>query len=361
MINILFSESEDYYRALGLKNIKGYIFHFDGMRLYKKKTSLLKQFDLFVCAFYSLPHNMILTVKFNALGIKTVLVSDGIFDASNSVYNPMVRKYNLTQFFPIIQDCFLIPFNNENSIFGEEVNLLKYMPKRIMSTNIKIPLPLKRKILITTANTAYFSQGEFDTLVELIKDIISFLIKESIDFSVRIFDDKLLKAILSDSFGVFNDINRSFEDALENYSSVITTPSSIVLTSMFHNRSVGQLIYRDTPQIMVSGWLFPSVNIFKRSFAEFYELKEERMLLQNNAVKGYLKQSNELSNALVTIVGSENNISEELRMRYINHINQQQYNMLNSIFNINFEYFARTIYNKFKKNVIFKTMRKILK
>ncbi|MCZ9036183.1 hypothetical protein [Escherichia albertii] len=357
MFNILFSEDERYYRALGLVDRIGYKYHFNGMKLYKRDCYELRKYDLFVCAFYTLPHNTILTTKFNSLGIKTVLVCDGIFDVSNSINNQMVKKYSLIQFFPIIQDYFVFPFNQEELIFNSKVEVVKYMPKRILSNTVKIPLPSENKILITTANTAYFTHKEFERLIELLNGIIHVLIDRKVDFCVRIFDDKILQKVKDIYPNAINDIYDSFEQTLERYTSVITTPSSIVITSMYHNRSVGQLIYRDTPQIMFSGWLFPSVDIFKSSFSEFYEQNVNRMLLQQSFIDGYLKNSNDLTEALSNIILHKN----ETHIKYIEHINQQQFNMLNSVFNVNFEFFVRKLYNKLKKKSSFKKIREFLR
>ncbi|OAT51424.1 hypothetical protein [Providencia heimbachae] len=354
MLKILFSESEEFYRDLGLIDIKNHQYIFDGMKLYNKDYDSLRNYDLFICAFYTLPHNTILTIKFNEINKKTVLVCDGIVDISNSLNNPMVKKYNLTQFFPIIQDYFVFPYNKENFLFNEHVSIIHYMPHRIISQKKKLPIPSEKKILITTANTAYFNENEYSNLIVLLKEILSYFNNEKILYSIRLFDKKILNDISNLIKNIKNDIDKPFEDTLLDYSSVISTPSSIVITSMYHNRSVGQLIYRDTPQLIQSGWLFPNLNVLKNSFFDFSNLNIERMTIQEKILNGYLKSNDTLNSAISKIIKDKKTTDNK---HIINHINQQQFNMVNSVFNFNIEYFIRKAYNKLKRNKFIQWIR----
>lgn len=354
MLKILFSENEEFYRKLGLIDIEGYQYIFNGMKFYKKNYNYLRHYDLFICAFYTLPHNTILTIKFNKLNIKTVLVCDGIVDISNCLNNPMVRKYNFIQFFPIIQDYFILPYNNENLLFNEYVGTIRYMPDRIISQKEKLPIPSEKKILITTANTAYFNENEYSSLINLLKEILNYFNSEKIPYGIRLFDKKILDDIAGLIKNIKNDTDKPFEDTLLDYSSIISTPSSIIITSMYHNRSVGQLIYRDTPQLIQSGWLFPNLNILKNSFFDFVNLNKERMAIQEKILNGYLNNNENLNGAISKIV-LDKKLDE--RKNIVNHINQQQFNMINSVFNFNIEYFFRKIYNKVKNNKLIQWIR----
>lgn len=354
MLKILFAERESFYRNLGLVDNPNYQYHFDGMRLYKKKIDYLSKYDLFICAFYTLPHNSILTIKFNSLRIKTILVCDGIIDISNALNNPMVKKYNLIQFFPILQDYFIFPYSEEIYLFNEYVRTINYMPDRIISKKEKLPIPSEKKILITTANTAYFNEDEYSNLIALLKEILNYLNNKQISYSIRIFDKLILNDIYNLVKNIKNDVDRTFEDTLLDYSSVISTPSSIIITSMYHNRSVGQLIYRDTPQIMQSGWLFPNINIFKSSFFDFINLNTERMSIQEKILAGYLNKQETLNSAISKVISDRTEIDKK---NIIDHINQQQFNMINSVFNFNIEWFFRKFYDKFKRNKLIQWIR----
>ena len=339
-LKILFSESESYYRDLGLVDDEKFIFCFDGMLYYNKNCIFLKSFNLFVCLFYTLPHNTILTEKFKLLGIKTLLCSDGVFDFSNSFYNPMVTKYKVNLFFPVLQDYFLCVGKKEKDFFQVFSNTITYTPKRMMSEFEYIPLPSETKVLITTANSAYFSMDEFCRLKELLVGVSKCLITDNISFSFRIFDQKLLSEVKSElPCTIENDIQESFESILLNYSSVVTTPSSISVTAMYHQRAVATLLYRDTPLFLNSGWSIPSVAVFKSCLLDFTGLDSERMAIQNRLLSQHLSDST--LNKCITDVLDHDFINTFSKTQCVN---QNMLNMLDSKFNFNFEWFIRKIY-----------------
>ncbi|NHB96445.1 hypothetical protein [Photorhabdus stackebrandtii] len=351
---ILFSENESYYREIGLKDLPRITYIFNGMKFYKKKLNFFYKFDLFVCAFYTMPHNIILSLKFNELKKNTILCSDGIFEFSNSLNNPMIKKYDLQLFHPIIQDYFICVGEKERKYFNHNVETLKFIPYRMLKEKNIIELPHSRKILITTANSAYFSNNEFDKLKHILLEITSNILKEKIDFSFRIFDKKILQFLSSSlDIEIENDISDNFENTLSRYSSIITTPSSISITSMYHQRSVAILIYRDVPTYPQSGWIIPSIDVFKDSLEEFINLDSNRIEMQNNILKGYLCD-NGLTEHLEEI---SNHIKEKKQNDINNYINKNLYNMLNSSFNFNIEWFIRKSYFKIKNLSFIKKIR----
>ncbi|WP_432459150.1 hypothetical protein [Agarivorans sp. QJM3NY_25] len=347
---ILFSEHESYYRELGLENVADYDFVFDGARLYKNDFVSFNRYEAFVCAFYTLPHNVVITLKFNRLGKKTILCSDGLFDFANAIENVMVKKYDCVMYHPIIQDFFLCIGSREKDYFNSSNGRAKvcyYLPRRVLSSKEIMNIPTEPRVLITTANTAYFNNSEFIRLKNLLIDAIDVLICEEIKFSLRIFDTALYRAI-SDKFDVIlhNDISKSFENTVCYYSSVITTPSSVAITAMFQQRSVALLVYRDTPMLFQTGWLFSSKDVIKDSLSGFLSFDETRMLIQSNFLKGYLSDHN-ISENIINIVENNSFVSrhEELLTK---HINVSLANMLDSKFNLNVEWFIRRIYLKFR-------------
>lgn len=350
MKNFLFSEHEAYYRELGLVDQPDVKFHFNGGRLYKKKATYLSQFDLFICAFYTQGHSLILTNKFKALGVNTVLCADGIFEFSNAINNIMIRKYNVVQFHPIYQDYFICVGEEENKYFSLSNITYRYLPDRVMKQTLIKSLPVKKRILITTANTAYFNENEFESLISLMVSIIRIIIQKGDDFSFRIFDEALLNRI-SKSIGikVFNDIELDFDSTIEKYSSVITTPSSIAITSMYHQRSVALLVYKDVPLLIQSGWNIPSSDVFYNSYSSFFELDRTRIDIQNNILKKYL--SDKSLNEHLMMISNKSCSSNN------NYCDEVLFNMLNSSFNFNIEFFVRRLYLKIKTNTIIKKIR----
>lgn len=355
-MKILFSEHESFYRNLGLIDHNDLIFTFDGMRYYND-VDVVSKFDLFVCAFYTLPHNVILTLRFKKLNKKTVLCADGIFEFSNSFINPMVVKYGVKQFHPILQDYFICVGKEEAGYFNNEVNVYNFMPKRIIENVNIIQKSKYPKILITTANSAYFNDDEYASLLKLILGVCQVLRTEEIDFSLRIFDRKLLKDIYAHlGSNIYNDIEMGFEDTLKNYSSVLTTPSSIAVSAMYHQRSVSLMIYRDFPLLLKTGWLTPSSDVFKANLSGFIHLDSDRMNIQNQFLKSYLTE-NKLTDLLLQI----SKISESSENKHSFYVNESLLNMLNSKFNINLEWAARRVYLKFRKMRFFQMLREIIK
>lgn len=343
-MKILFSEDEWYYRDLGLDDVIGFTYIFGGMRFYNAPLSELCQYDAFICAYYTMPHNVILTRKFKSIGIRSILCSDGIFDFSNAFLNVMHRKYDLVQFQPIIQDYFICVGKAEANYFSKGVDAMDYMPKRLISSGRPALIPNEKKVLVTTANTAYFNDNEYKILFQLMSDVLNCLVEKEVRFSLRIFDARLV-ADLNDQFNppIFNDISENFEETLERYSSVITTPSSVAVVSMFHGRPTALLVYRDFPMFLQTGWLIPSVAVFSNILSSFLLADSERMKIQNKLYENYATESGLTQRVLE--VFEKDNISPSENQIFIN---KSYENMLESKFNFNAEWYVRRLYRRLK-------------
>lgn len=356
--SILFSESEGFYRKLGLSDCNECVYEFDGMKKYKYETSEFVSYDLFVCAFYTMPHNSVITHKFHNLGKKTALCADGVFDFSNSFNNVMLKKYDMSLFHPIMQMHFLCVGDYEYKYFSRLCNVIKYRPKRMFSSELIALKSVDTKVLVTTANTAYFDDLDFERLVNLLVGVCLVLVEKKVDFSFRIFDDKLLSSI-ADFVGVHvtNDTSGSFEECLASYSHVISTPSSIVLTSMYHQRPVVTLCYRDFPFSVQSGWMISSAQMFVDSFDSFISPAQERIDIQDKLIST-LSQDN-LSNAIRKILSDKQKEKNIFSLEC--YFNKSMYNMLNSKFNFNIEWFVRRLYGKLNGLEFIKRIRVYVK
>lgn len=349
-MNILFSEHESYYRDLGLVDIEDVKYTFNGAKYYRRDCDFIKQFDAFVCAFYTMPHNVLLTIKFKSLNIPTIICTDGVFDFANSSKNPMVTKFGAIMYRPILQEYFLCVGKKEAKYFSNQAKTVQYLPKRVLNAMELIPVPRKRRVLLTTANSAYFDEVEFDLLLSLLVDIIDVLVAAEVDFNLRIFDSKLLSALTHQcSTDIYNDVETDFEKTLQRYSNVITTPSSIAIPAMYHQRAVGTLIYRDEPLFLQTGWQFTSKSVFSNALKSFLSLNGQRIDFQNHIVNEYAV-SEGITDKLSEIISAESN-NKKLQEQYIN---RSMYNMLNSSFNFNFEYAVRKVYLKLRTLYIFK-------
>lgn len=355
-IRVLFSESESYYRELGLKDCEAYVFEFDGLRFYKKSKKFLKKYDAIVMAYYTLPHNALLTIKAKEAGVKTILIADGVFEFGNSFLNPMVCKYKMKLFHPITQEYFICVGSFSRKYFSRYSKTVPYMPERMMTSDKHIPMPRDKKALITTANTAYFNDYEFNKLQGLLVCAALELKLKGVSFCFRIYDQMLFKAVVDElGFLIDNDVGSDFETTLASYSTIITTPSSICVTAMYHKRSVATLIYRDFPISVQSGWVLFDKASIKQSLSSLINMDSTRMEIQDNLVSMYFP-SNEINSALDIVVKDKTiNHSE------VNYYDKAMMNMLTSTFNFNFEHFFRTLYLRFKKNSFVKKMSKVIK
>ena len=352
-MNVLFSEDEAFYRDLGLSDDVNFSYAFNGCHLYNKEKSFLQRFDIFVCAFYTMPHNVLLTLKFKQLKKPTIICLDGIFDFSNAIKNPMVSKYNVIMHHPILQDYFFCVGKRESLYFSNDATTFNYLPQRVLGKNAMIALPKSKKTLVTTANSAYFDSAEFELLSNLIVDIVEVLTEASIPFSVRIFDARLLRTLENKvGYKLDNDLTPNFEETLVMYSSVITTPSSIALAAMHHERAVALLVYRDSPMFLQAGWLIPSKQVFQAALNSFTALETERMRIQVRVMETYATENN-ITYLLKNI--SSKNLEKNVLLK--NYINTTMLNMLESKFNFNVEYLFRKMYNKIKKWDFIKTIR----
>lgn len=344
-MKILFSEEEWYYRDLGLDDIEGVTYVFGGMRFYKAPPEELSQYNAFLCAYYTMPHNAVLTKKFKTLGIRTILCCDGIFDFSNAFLNIMHRKYGLVQFHPILQDYFICVGKREAAYFCNGVDAMEYMPKRMISSERPSLCPQEKRVLITTANTSYFNDAEYERLFRLISDVLGLLIEKDVNFAVRLFDNRLLEDLNAKFSSLpLNDVGEGFEKTLERYSAVVTTPSSVAVVSMFHQRPTALLVYRDFPMFLQSGWLVPSAAVFEGLLSGFLLADRDRMVIQNRLYKNYATEK-----------GLSDRISEILEKgdtnlpKYRDFINQSYENMLESRFNFNAEWYVRRLYRFLKR------------
>lgn len=360
-MRILFSEDESYYRKLGLVDIKDVEFHFGGMKYYNKSGEWLSErYDYFACFMYTLPHNAILTEKFRKLDIPSILIIDGIYDLSNSINNPMSNKYGLILYEYLQQDICISVENRIDHFFGEEKSYFYYLPDHMKCETKKTEVDnMDTKILLTTANSAYFNDDEYGNLLSILDTVISTFLDLGLDFETRIFDKRLLTD-LEEKFELNNIIDCSFDVALSNYTHIVTTPSSLAVSAMKGGRAVALLVYKDQPTFISSGWIFTSQRTLNTGIDSFINMDKARMQYQERCISCY-ESSNSLSDVLEDLVIRDKNSYTGRSNPSHDFLTNSYYNMLESRFNFNFEYFLRKQYLKFKSVNIIRSLRKRLK
>lgn len=350
MNKVLFLEDEKYLLNLGVFENCACC---DGTEDYKILDSTIKKYDLVISQLYTSPLSNFLIIKAKNNNVKTMLLCDGVLEWANCFTNPMNSKYNLNFYHPILHDMVLSVGNVESKYFKFlGFNSKQYVPKRMKPTMDKIGKVNKNRLLITTANTAYYNNSEKLHLVTLIKDVQSSCHVIQLDYIFRLFDDELINLLgVSDEK---NHINGSFEECLTLVDFVVSTPSSISISAMFHGKPLGHLIYRDAPMFVQAGWNISSSIDIDLTLKHMISFNKERLDFQDFQVSNYITDD----------MGLEEDIFKELSKqkseKIEKFINQNLYNMLNSKFNFNIEYSIRKLYLSFKSHRLFKVVKKKL-
>lgn len=347
----LFLENKSYLNDLGIfKNVS----HFDGIKDYSISDNKIKKYNLLISQLYTNPVSNFLILKAKRNNIKTLLVADGIIEWENCFSNPMNTKYKLYQFHPILHDMFLCVGKDETEYFNFlGYKTMQFLPDRMVPTIPRIGKENKNLFLITTSNTAYYNESEKRNLIELLKQVVKTLDKLEYKYIFRIFDESLIIDLDIEDSNNFK--NGTYEECLKKVDYVITTPSSISFTTMYHGKALAHLIYRDSPMFIQAGWNISGSIDIKNTIESLINYDQNRMNFQEFQVSKYLVDNEKVE--VEVLESLKNQKTENIEMC----INQNLYNMLNSSFNFNIEYFVRKIYNRFKSVKIMKRLRGKLK
>lgn len=281
-----FLEAKKRYRSFGIDvNDPKYVFNlwmtFIPVFLFRKNIVLVT----------TLSHNMYLNflVKLaNRVGITTVLVVDGIFEYNNSFNNPFLKYFSGCLYRPNFHDYILLQSDEIGCEMvergGGQVVSVKNM--RVWDgQQVEAASNRKVKALITTANTPYFNDAEYEILLAMILNIKAWMIKNNVDFEFRIFDERLVSDL--DLNEAENATSAEFSLVINSYSHVVCTPSSLGLNIMARGLSLMQMVYRDTPLPFQSGWLIAPGFDFDSVMSSFFESNPERINYQYSVVKSF--------------------------------------------------------------------------
>lgn len=333
-IRVLALESESYYTKLIDFDNEKYIVVYDGLRYYKKDLSIFDLVISFNCL-SDLANYMIHKARLS--GVKTLLIADGVIDWNNMFKNPLFLKKRQKLFHPIIHDYFLCVGEQETDYFKNlGNNAYKYFPKRMKSSKKNNDCK-KFNFLITTANTPFFNETERIILTETLKNLVQTLNKLDLTYGFRIYNPYLIKEL--DIKPSKNFIKDNFENTVAKFTCLITTPSSISVTGMTLGMPVGQILYRDSPLFVQTGWIIANFNL-EETLISMIDEDEYRMKYQDWHTKSYTSKNNTLDDILMD--KNTENVTQE-------YFESAMYRLLRSKFNFNFEFFARSVYLKIKK------------
>ncbi|CAH0527273.1 hypothetical protein [Vibrio hippocampi] len=342
-MKILFIEPRFYFeRLISIEDliIKGHEVRFGVPVVITSLKSFCEQYDLVVtCIEHSAVSRRLISYC-NYLGLNTVLIMDGTYEFSNSHSNPYLKKIKFK----------LLHSNKFTYVFSIDLMMKGYIESlgsKFVGYCPRHANPIKKmknltndKILLTTANSAYFDEFEFCSLIRLLTKIIDYLEKSNIDYSFRIYDKRVINELNIEQNK--NDINEGFQETLLKYSHVVSTPSTIINTAVEANIPTALLLYRDAPITQPAGWIISDGVELNRTFISFLSKSSDRMNFQ----KRFSLDSN--IDACKTIddlvCGNENeSISEHINKDYLNLSIEYKVRLLNT-----FNWF-KSVISKVKK------------
>lgn len=341
LVKILFVEPEYYYTGLldsSLRNSEKYKLTFDGWMFYKKPPSYFKTFDAVCSVQYLIPLTNLVIMKAKKTGVATYLFADGIIEWSNCFNHPIVRRVGRPLFGYVPHNFFCCPGLFESNMTNAKG--VSYLPSKMRGEDRGMVKVLK-SVLITTANTSYFDDRERAELIILLRKVIS---RAKCKVYLRIFDDNILNSI--SDFGLENLVSCDFEKACSNVDAVISTPSSVVLTAMQMRLPVAQLVYRDSPLLLQSGWQINGSVDVQTVLCSMLDRSESRMRFQESQLN---------DNYLTT--SAENIFSDTLSM-FKNE--QQQTEFTDNDVKFDFDQLTKTLESPWNINLEF-TLRKVLR
>lgn len=350
---VLFLETELFYRdMIDSSFFKGHLLEFDGGKHYKNET-YFEKYDLVVYTIFSSPVYNLILQKCKRLGIPSLLLFDGICEFSNFTKNKKIINLGFDNYHPIIADNVAVIGDEAKNYFNAfNCTSYKYLPPRALIMNNKLPFPNGNggyDFLITTANTAYYDDEEKNALILILKKLVNELKQTKFNYCFRLFDESLISALNVPAS--INFVDGDFNSVLLQSKAVITTPSSILLSAMFHERPVALLSYRDSPMFIQSGWLLHMGVSFKSLLNSMHTKDTKRMTFQLAQVQANLE-----SDTLPSIEKLQTNGNGDEQIKFID---KNMYNMLNSNFNFNMEHSLRKLFWFIKANRFFRFIKPI--
>ncbi len=349
-MKILFLQDRSYFTRYGFEDegLSYTVCFLEGD--YKKSTRNLTKYDLIMsCIYHDVMANHIIN-KAASVGVKSIFLTDGVFDLANSINNGITSSLNLFPQLPIVTDYICVSSNMSEKLakyFGKTP--LKLLPKFISHT--EVTSTKGRSVLITTANSSYFNDEEFQALNRLIVETYKFCIDSGIDVYFRIFDGRIVKE-LTQKLKLRADLFRNeggFEESLEGVGAVFTTHSSICVTTATSRVPTCCFLYRSEPTEPIYGWVYFNGLSLEKIYNEMMKASAARLDFQVAAVQGY--GSLDLS-SLINDVEIERSESKFYEANYAA--------ALDSWLNLNLMYRIRMIYLRVKGFPLVAKLRKIL-
>ena len=261
---------------------------FLGINYLNKKPEFFLKFDEIYNCDYSDIHSTLIVKKAKSIGIKTFLLMDGIYDWANSYLNPKWVDENSKFDLSIYNLVYCVENHTKSFLKLHGIETKIYKPPRIFRVSEKKTKfkknnkASKNRILITTSNTPYFNNIEFERIIKIFKGIIKWCGDNSIEIFYRIYDKKILDRL--DINKKINLTKGSIDLYLDEIDILITTPSSVSVTSAMYDKPFIHVIYRDTPNTLQAAWQIFDVEMVPDVIKSALNRDKYRMLHQRTII-----------------------------------------------------------------------------
>ncbi|WP_430462883.1 hypothetical protein ACQUQU_08890 [Thalassolituus sp. LLYu03] len=286
-------------------------------------------------------------LKWMINGRGVISIQDGVYDFCSGFTHPFFsNSYKL--YYPAVSNVVIAGNTSDCKIIKALNPFADVYSYRLPSSVVSGDALMKSNnaklydVLITTANTSYFSDYEMNSVVELINETVKYLEFSGLSFCFRIFDGILANRI-SALTTANNKTEGSFSDVLTLCRSVVSTPSTVVVETMAHDVPVAVYIYRDFPVSVQGGWIIRDTNSISGVIQGMLSKPNARMDIQRAILQGYIDVDYEfltpdLLKSLVMDTPKFSDVAAEFSLE-----------MLNSRWNLNFKYIAKRVYYRLFK------------
>lgn len=347
-MKILFIEDEEHFKGFDINTQPNEVVYGGYWKLSLGLISLT-DFDIVISTLQHCNLSRKIIQKSNYLEIVTVLIVDGIFEWNNSYNNDYLKLLGVSLFSENIYDYVYLSSDElikQYLVGKDEVRYLPFYNKRIFTSQVNAVNNEPKKVnkdrfLISFANTPFFNDEEKLSLYSLLGHLKDSLDDLGIDYDYRVFNSCIISDLKIEKSK--NNINSKFKDIANDYSAIISTPSSICLEAMSYNIPVAQLYYRNTPQTFQTAWtIHQGVNV-KNTLLDMLSPDCNRTRYQSTIYKQHTKGSIDVSSLKAFKSSAKMRYSKDHRL---------------SMFDI--EVYKRLIYQNLKKIPKLKSILKFI-
>jgi hypothetical protein len=359
MYKVLILESELYHKRANVINPEVHFpdcdLQYNGIYKYSKGKEFFYTFDLVVSVLYLSPTCNYIINKCKGYGVKTMLLTDGLIEWSNMFNNPFALSKGTFYYHPIYHDYFAIMGSKEKEYFNShsQVKAIDFTPNRILKDmrvkKNKNGDVVEGVVLLTTANNPYFNQYEKSVLIKLLLLSQNHLIENNQPYKSRVFDQEIYSLLADNDSQITNDILTDFDTCMSDVSHVITTPSTIVISAMLKGVPVCQLIYRNEPVFLQSGWSLNTIQNIDMFFGDFLLDNPNKINFQNATLNEYVR----CESLLDQVKTHQNELYEQS-----NNSKNIEKNFVNDNFILNFEPLVRS-FNEIVKQYLPSSIKKV--